>query len=64
LIPDSLQKFKEFQSDGEQVPSAYNRDSSLVYEIVASPGIVSPKFELTTVDETLDELPVIDLPIK
>ena len=44
LIPESMKNFQAFQSQGEQVPAIYNRDSSLIYEIIASPGIVSPKF--------------------
>jgi len=64
LIPDSLKSMHVFSNRGELIPIDYNRQSTLTFEIVASPGIVRPEFELKTVDSGLEELPVIDLPIK
>ena len=42
------------QIDRDQVvPALYNRESNLKYEIVASPGILRTKFELSSVDPLL-----------
>ena len=42
------------QIDRDQVvPALYNRESILKYEIVASPGILRTKFELSSVDPLL-----------
>ncbi|MFK7768773.1 MAG: hypothetical protein AB8B55_16245 [Mariniblastus sp.] len=37
----------------EEIPSNYNRQSTLNYTIEASPGIIRPKFELSSVDPLL-----------
>ena len=42
------------QIDRNQVvPAFYNRESELLYEIVASPGILRTKFELSSIDPLL-----------
>ena len=64
LIPDSMRQLEVFSAQGEQVPLIYNRNSELKYVITSSPSIVRPLLELTSVDPSIKDLPLIDLPIQ
>lgn len=60
LLPDSVAGLSAFKEQGELIPSIYNRDSTLTYEVQASPSIIRPKFELSSVDPELTKLSTID----
>ena len=64
LLPDTVSALAAFSEQGETIPSIYNRNSSLLYEVEASPSIARPRFELSSIDRTLEDLPVVDLPLK
>jgi hypothetical protein len=64
LLPDSISSLAAFRDEGETIPSIYNRNSILNYEIRASPSIVRPKFELKSIDPALEEMPLEDMPLK
>jgi len=51
--PVSRAKLIEQIDRNQVVPALYNRESSLKYEIVASPGILRTKFELSSIDPLL-----------
>ena len=53
LLPDSVARMTVFSEQGETIPSIYNRESTLTYEVIASPRISRPKFELSSVDPEL-----------
>ena len=46
-------ELRELVDRHQIVPALYNRQSNLTYEVVASPGIVRTKFDLSTVDPLL-----------
>ena len=51
--PVSPAKLREQIDRDQVVPALYNRQSELSYEVVASPGIVRTKFDLSSVDPLL-----------
>ena len=64
LLPDSVLGLSKFDEQGELIPAIYNLNSTLVYEVIASPGIIRPKFVLTSVADELGDQALEDLPLK
>lgn len=60
LLPDSVVNM--FNDPSETIPSIYNLDSNLTYEIMDSPSINRPMFELTSIDPNLNEFSDTDSP--
>ena len=53
--PVPAAKLKELSDRNQIVPALYNRQSNLNYEVVASPGIVRTRFDLSSVDPLLQK---------
>ena len=54
-LPDDVSQFEAFNFTSDIVPSIYNRESILEYEVKASAEIIQAKFALSSVDPLLQE---------
>ena len=64
LLPNSISNLVAFRDQGETIPSIYNRNSILVYDVKGSSSIIRPKFELKSIDPALEAIQLEDMPLK